>query len=343
MILSIQGQQLTTEQIGKGKYEKQAFSEDSHYLIDFIRSWVNENYLFTFETSGSTGKPKKIQLTKEILQYSATATLKYLNFDHSKKSSFLLPISPKFIGGIMVAVRALVSHSNLVVVNPKQLNWTRQKFFTASFVPLQIEDLLQKESQTLQGIDHILIGGASLDPALEKKLIHLDVTAYHTYGMTETASHVALRQIGTQQFKAIGDARFKVRGGALSICGTVTDQQWLQTNDLVDLISETSFVWKGRSDFVINSGGYKIQPEKVEAKLAGQLQAPFMISSIPDLKFENKVVLITEEQERPVSFQDLHPYERPKSIFFEQVIVRTPSGKPDRNKTRENLIKQINA
>ena len=344
MILSIQGQQLTIDEIGTGNYEKQTFSEDSHYLIDFIRSWTNGNNKFTFETSGSTSKPKKIQLTKEILQYSATQTLKYLNFNPSLQSAFLLPISPRFIGGMMVIVRALVSRSDLIVADPQKLYWPAQQYFTASFVPLQIQKLIEEAPATLRSVQHLLIGGAVLEPALEHQLLELNINAYHTYGMTETASHVALRKIGTEAFSPIGDATFNVDArDALNITGTVTNHQPLQTNDLVELIPQNRFIWQGRADFVINSGGFKIQPEKVEAKLSSQFSAPFLISSIPDTKFGHKVVLISEESERPLSFDSLHPYEKPKALFFDQPIARTHSGKPDRNKTRENLLKQIHA
>lgn len=342
MIITIQGQQLTTDQIGQGSFEKNHFSEDSQHLLNFIQSWTKGKRNFTFETSGSTSKPKKIQLTKEILVYSATETLKYLNFDSSHQQPFLLPISPRFIGGMMVAVRALVSNTDLIVTNPQDPVWPAGIFFTGSIVPLQIQKILQTNPQTLTSVAHLLIGGATLDTALETKLLTLKSKMYHTYGMTETASHVALRPLGQDQFHAIGDAKFETsETGTLVIQGTVTDHKPLITNDMVEVIDTQTFLWKGRADFVINSGGFKIQPEIVESKLAGQLEAPFMISSLPDTKFGNKVILISEEKERPLHFDGMHTYEKPKALYFEQVIVRTPSGKPDRRKTRDQLLKQI--
>lgn len=344
MIITIQGQQLTTDQIGNGSFEKNQFSQDSQHLLDFIQSWTKGNRDFTFETSGSTSKPKKIQLTKEILVYSAKETLKYLNFDDRQHKPFLLPISPRFIGGMMVAVRALVSNSDLVVADPQKPIWPEARYFTASFVPLQIQKILQSDSQNLASVENILIGGAALDPILEEKLLQANTRCFHTYGMTETASHVALRPLGKATFHALGDAQFDLNdGGKLVISGTVTGNQPLATNDLVDIKDSQTFQWKGRGDFVINSGGYKIQPESVEARLSSQLVAPFIISSLPDAKFGNKVVLISEESERSLQFDDLHPYEKPKALFFRQQIAKTASGKPDRIKTRETLLKQIDA
>lgn len=344
MIITIQGQQLTTNQIGNGSFEKNQFSEDSQHLLEFIQSWTKGKRVFTFETSGSTSKPKKIQLTKEILVYSATETLKYLNFDGRQSKPFLLPISPKFIGGMMVAVRALVSNTDLIVVDAQLPSWPEGSYFTASFVPLQIEKILQSNRQALKSIDNILIGGAALDPGLEEKLVDINTHFFHTYGMTETASHVALRRLGENTFHSIGDAKFELSDQqTLTISGTVTGNRELTTNDLVELQDAQAFIWKGRADFVINSGGYKIQPELVEAKLSEQLDVPFVISSLPDVKFGNKVVLIAEGPERSLDFATLHPYEKPKSLYFNQQIARTASGKLDRNQTRANLLKQINA
>lgn len=39
------------------------------------------------------------------------------------------------------------------------------------------------------------------------------------------------------------------------------------TNDVVELLSPTTFRWLGRADNVINSGGVKVQAEKVEAAM----------------------------------------------------------------------------
>ena len=247
MIITIQGQQLTTNQIGNGRFEKNQFSEDSQHLLDFIQSWTKGKRVFTFETSGSTSKPKKIQLTKEILVYSATKTLKYLNFDDRKPKTFLLPISTKFIGGMMVAVRALVSNSDLVVAAPQNPTWPDGTYFTGSFVPLQIQKILQNDPKVLESVENILIGGAALDPALEEELLHLNTQFYHTYGMTETASHVALRRLGEPAFHAIGDAKFGLsKDQTLAISGTVTENQDLITNDLVEIQhTQRSFcLWK---------------------------------------------------------------------------------------------------
>ena len=56
--------------------------------------------------------------------------------------------------------------------------------------------------------------------------------------------------------------------GCLAIRRPVTADAWLQTNDLVDLRPDGSFLWLGRWDNVINSGGVKVQVEAVEQAIA---------------------------------------------------------------------------
>jgi len=57
---------------------------------------------------------------------------------------------------------------------------------------------------------------------------------------------------------------------ALELRYTISEEKVI-TNDVVALQSPTSFVWMGRYDNVINSGGVKIFPEKVEGKLSKKI------------------------------------------------------------------------
>ena len=47
----------------------------------------------------------------------------------------------------------------------------------------------------LEGMQAILIGGGPIGPVLKQPFQRLSVPVYHTYGMTETATHVALRRL----------------------------------------------------------------------------------------------------------------------------------------------------
>jgi O-succinylbenzoic acid--CoA ligase len=107
----------------------------------------------------------------------------------------------------------------------------------------------------------------------------------------------------------------------------------LQTNDLADIQSETSFRIMGRADSVIISGGIKFSPEVIEKKLEDLISQRFLISSVPDAKLGEKLVLIIEGD--PFNTNTLEQklakilpnFERPKSIMFMNKFQETTSGK----------------
>jgi O-succinylbenzoic acid--CoA ligase len=113
----------------------------------------------------------------------------------------------------------------------------------------------------------------------------------------------------------------------------------LQTNDVVTLVSKHSFVWLGRHDNVVNSGGLKIHPEQLEYTLQGQIKNRFFIASIPDEILGQKVVLIIEGESQNIEldFSEINTKKRPKHTFFVKKFCETNSGKIQRQKTLETL------
>jgi O-succinylbenzoic acid--CoA ligase len=110
------------------------------------------------------------------------------------------------------------------------------------------------------------------------------------------------------------------------------------TNDLVELVNDASFKWLGRFDNIINSGGVKIIPEVVEAKLAEIIKDHrYFIAGLPDESLGEKVVLIVEGDGMEIPFDKLDKYERPREIYFTSKFVKTDSGKLNREKTIRNL------
>jgi O-succinylbenzoic acid--CoA ligase len=91
---------------------------------------------------------------------------------------------------------------------------------------------------------------------------------------------------------------------------------------------------------VINSGGVKLFPEQIEMKLAHKIQTRFFVTGIPDDQFGELLALIVEGSPIPFEddiFNDLLPYEKPKTIHFLYNFLETESGKIKRAATL-NLI-----
>lgn len=164
---------------------------------------------------------------------------------------------------------------------------------------------------------------------------------YETYGMTETLTHVAIKPLNgpnkSDVFTVLDGVHFEIDDkGCLVIHTTALNSEPIVTNDLVELIDESSFRWLGRYNNVINSGGIKIIPEVVEAKLTEVIpNRPFFIAGLPDDSLGQKVVLFVEGDEPELFFPHLDKYETPKDVYFIPEFVKTSSGKIKRKKTTE--------
>ena len=111
---------------------------------------------------------------------------------------------------------------------------------------------------------------------------------------------------------------------------------FIQTNDVVEFVDFGKFLWKGRFDHVINSGGVKIHPEILEKKLKKWIDRRIIITGEPDEALGTKVVLCIEgEPYDKITFklfqnhltETLTKYEVPKKIVFIPKFEETVSGK----------------
>ena len=155
---------------------------------------------------------------------------------------------------------------------------------------------LEHSLKQLSKIKTLIVGGGPISEKTKKILYKNKTDVYETFGMTETVSHVALKHVsqGEQEFKALKGVRFQAENNCLKVfCDSVLTNPIL-TTDVVDLISEKSFIWKGRADFVINSGAIKIYPEELEKKLNQTISVPFVILGFPDEKLGEKITIVFE-------------------------------------------------
>lgn len=322
-------------------YEKNTFI--------FIFEWLSKKKYWNIKTSGSTGDPKAIVLNRKLMKYSASQTIEILKIP--KGSNSLLSINANFVGGKMMLVRALENQMNIIVQKPSTQSLRPENLHHridfAAFVPLQINTFLNDKLQcsALNRIEKVIIGGASLSNNAINAIQGFNTTFWQTYGMTETYSHVALRQLNgsdrSEYFSAVGDVLFSTdEKNRLQISGTITGNQILQTNDIVNLRNEKCFEWTGRYDHVINSGGMKLSPEKLENRLYLHFSdlldnKNFFIGSLPDNNLGEKLVLYVEgeiDKEKLLAQmrEKFHKYEVPKQIITLDEFDYTLTGKVNR-------------
>lgn len=350
--------------IDNRSYSLTQFSElglenDLHWALSaqkFINGWLSGQDTFSITTSGSTGKPKEIEITRAQMTASAQATIKTLNLSEGTKA--LVCINTSFIGGQMMLVRAILGNWQIELVEPSMdlsLSSKSDHFDFAALVPLQVNVLLKSDRgiKLLNSITKIIIGGAAVSKTLVEKLSPLDAKCFHTYGMTETVSHIGLKHLNgptkSEWFDLVGNNKIRLnKKGCLEIKGAVTKDEWVSTNDLVE-IEGSKFKWLGRADLVVNSGGVKILIEDAEEMInhfiPAQLSGTIILWKKPDEALGEALIGISSSQETldyignnsAALKEQLPKYHLPKTWSLAPTFQFTESGKIDRKSTSTSL------
>lgn len=310
----------------------------------FIIEWHSESTHIATSTSGSTGKPKVIRLAKDKMIASAKMTGEFLQLKSNMNA--LLCLSPKTIGGKMMIVRAIVWDMNLIIsdLSSTPLSNIESKINFAAMVPMQVANSFKHNKNQLASIDQLIIGGGPMSIELEHDLQNLPNSIHHTFGMTETISHIALKSVSKKElnYSALPNVSFEVENNALVINAPRLGVHQLKTNDFIELISPNSFIWRGRTDFIINSGGIKFSPEEIEKKLSSIISVPYFIAGNTDHALGEKIVLILESSLKLYAKSDflavLNKFEIPKEIIFLPSFIRSESDKILRKETLKLIV-----
>ena len=316
---------------------------------NFVSAWFDFADSIETNTSGSTGIPKVIRLQKQKMEASAKMTGTYFDFKPGDKT--ILCLSPDTIGGKMMLLRSFLFEMEIYVVdinrNPLEKIDFELKF--AAMVPLQIQNIIEKNPEKLNLVQQLLIGGATVSKQLEESLKHFETCAYESFGMTETMSHVAVRKLNQptfQPFEALLGILFESSENQLIVNAPQLGIEKLNTNDIVELVDQKHFFWQGRADFVINSGGIKFFPEKIEKKISHLIQSRFFIASEKDILLGEKIIFVLEEIEIEERMNDLlelfkielDKFEIPKAMYFIDSFEETVSGKINRKATLKKIL-----
>lgn len=293
------------------------------------KEW-DESEFISFQTSGSTGTPKVITFTKEQVIRSAQRTSAFFNLN--KNADVFCALPPIYVAGKMMALRAIINEWNLTWQTPSTYPDIPCKYDFASFTSQQCVQITENNPTSLNRIKHILLGGGPISDKVLHFANQIEATIWEGYGMTETLTHVALRNVKLKVgFLPLAGVQIKQGGsGNLIVQDSWLNLPALETTDVIELLEE-GFVVKGRLDHVIISGGVKLFPEEIERSLSNQINQPFYIGSIPDELLGRKVILYVEG-ETDASLQ--HKIEalnlgvrKPREIVFENQFNRTDSGK----------------
>jgi len=344
-----------------------AYEPENPYFrkaYDFLKLWQGGQDVFTLQTSGSTGAPKLITVNRTQLSSSAAMTGKMLDLGEGTKALVCLNVG--YIAGLMMLVRGMELGWELTIVEPSANPIAgfdnHQDFDFIAMVPAQLATILEDEKTTerVNKAGKILLGGAPVSVSLLRKIELLKCEVYQSYGMTETVSHVALRKLNgirpDDTYRFLPGVRFGLDArGCLYVSGPMSNDDKIQTNDLVEITSDDTFRWLGRADNIINSGGVKIVLDKIDGIVAevlydqGQNVDCFSWYE-NDEKLGQKLVLIAEglpgDLDESTLLSEIRKrvsaYETPKHVYFVPQFAKTPTDKIDKRVTAELLFKSIN-
>ncbi|ACU06718.1 O-succinylbenzoic acid-CoA ligase [Flavobacteriaceae bacterium 3519-10] len=329
-------------------------TEFEEKVVSFLEEWHSVRETVPVQTSGSTGTPKVFAIRKERMRHSANMTCDFLNL--SPESSALLCLPVEYISGKMMVVRAAERNMKLTVSTPtsQPLQNITEFIDFCAMTPLQVQNSLDK----IHLIGNLIIGGAQVAEHLKVNITdalkhsNTQSRVYETYGMSETLSHIALKQIypkSEEFFTVLGDVQISQdERSCLSVFAPKLNPDRLQTNDLVEIKNATQFRFIGRLDNIINSGGLKIHPEELEELVKKHLKTEVIFAGLKDDRLGQKLVLGVEGARSTqlsnalntaldaveTAFSKNH---RPREIFYLNEFPRLPNGKISRRALIELL------
>jgi o-succinylbenzoate---CoA ligase len=309
------------------------------HVGNFLLDWFDDKSYIELQTSGTTGIPKIIKIEKQAMLDSALATGDFFGLRPGDTMLHCLPTN--YVAGKMMFVRSFILGLDMEFVNPTSdpLKNNDKEYDFCAMVPLQAKNSL--EQLKAGKIKKLIIGGVKVHKALEEELVKLPMEIYETYGMTETITHIAAKKIGEKDFTVLPNVTVSVNEqDCLVINAKNISDELIVTNDIVDLVSDTQFSWKGRIDNIINSGGVKLMPETIEDKLSTLIPRRYFVYGQEDQILGEKAVLFVEgapmEIEESV-FNVLEKFEKPKEIVFIPKFKETVTGKLLRNESIAQL------
>lgn len=347
-------------------FPKNIFEEK---VISFLKEWFSEAKTVRVQTSGSTGRPKVFEIEKEKMRHSAKMTCDFLGLEPGDTALLCLPV--EYISGKMMLVRAIERKLKIFVEETSSQPHIQNKVTFCAMTPLQVQQSLDK----IHLIKNLIIGGATVSENLKRQICHSEPVeesesqnchaegsrsissnkVFETYGMSETLSHIALKQISPireDYFTLLEGVEISVdERGCLKISAPQLNPEILQTNDLVELKNEKQFKFLGRYDNVINSGGVKIFAEELESLVKAELG-----DAIHDLVFlgkadeslGEKLILVIELPAKNYEIQQNlkskilnlkfpSRFHIPKEVIFLDKFPRSENGKV----FRKEILKRI--
>lgn len=332
---------------------------------NYSNETINSNWIM-IPTGGSSGKIRFAIHTWETLTASVAGFQRYF---HLQQINSFCTLPPYHVSGLMQFMRSFTTGGKLAIQQFKQIennefiNISPNEFFI-SLVPTQLQRLLQDSTSAawLSQFKTVLLGGAPAWQELLEKARQSNIKLALTYGMTETASGIAI--LKPQDFlKGENNCGKSLPHTTITIC---SDSKQLNQNEIGNItinsqslalgyypklfanqdsfkLDDLGFIDKkgylnivGRNSNKIITGGENVYPEEVEAAIrATNLVKDVCVIGICDRIWGQVVTAIYVQKDSAVSTNSLQAlvanqlskYKQPKHWIAIEHIPRNSQGK----------------
>lgn len=285
-------------------------------------------------TGGSSGALRMSTHDIDTLEASVQATDEFFN-PPSHSAVCLLPLN--HVSGLMQAMRAACFGGQLWLGSPRE--WEEAMFvprhWVSSVVPTLLNRWLQEPHriERLRAFHTLYTGGAALSGTLLAQARRDGLALAPVYGMTETASMILgtrpeeVDEQGVQgtclphcSVTLHPDQTLRVRARSLHrayldellLGDFLKKTDYFDTGDIAQLTDTGRVRILGRADTIINTGGLKVSPERIESCLQDHSQiAEAAVCALPDNRWGQIVCcLYVPRESSRVTIAELETYLR---------------------------------
>ena len=236
------------------------------------------------QTSGTTGAPAWIMLGRQGAVAAERLHARSIGW-HADGDRWLAALPFDHTGGLAVIVRCLVARQTVVLPAARHGAALATALSThactlASLVPNQLADLSAGDHDVGR-LRAVLIGGAHAPDAQVTDARRRGLPVVTSYGMTECWGQVASSWASPGRLRPLPGVTLTAGASAnlpqpicvaspammIGVVGQPAHHGRLHTRDLGWINDDGDLTVVGRTDLAIVTGGHKVQPELLEARL----------------------------------------------------------------------------
>ena len=307
-------------------------------MLNYIAN--SNNTTLEIKTSGTTAKPKTIQQNfKNVIRY-----VKKTGAD----DIWAFAYNPNHFAGLQVLFQALINKNTIIFIfnkdfsdmpNILEVNNVTHLSCTPTFMKMLIPHMYR-----INSLKSVSFGGERLSQKLVRDVQDIlpDVKIRNIYASSEAGSVLASDGEGFyipdryKNFVKIIDNELCIHKTLLGNFDLSGD--WYHTGDIVKHVSSKKFVFDTRESEIINIGGYRVSPSKIEnfiSKLTGVKDV--IVYSRKNSLLGNIMIadVVCETNQASIKSKikntnQLLDYEKPLQIKFVDSLELTNTGKVKR-------------